>query len=239
MQQLSNLIYADDFILNLKLDGRILPNPYRDYPYLIIENFLPQETCSQIVHYTMQQSTLEKAKVKRMVQGVVIADSNEEIRKTNIYELPKHFVEMYQQSFLQHQNNIENFFSIALTTQTEVQALEYTKGSFYIKHADDSNELLNTQGESVGFVQVAPQRKITTVLFTTSHTDLCDGEEQFEGGELIFNYLYDAKGNNVTLRPKAGTLIAFASNPVFSHEVTKVKEGYRLTLVQWHNGIIT
>jgi SM-20-related protein len=37
------------------------------------------------------------------------------------------------------------------------------------------------------------------------------------------------------LRPEAGDMVVFFSNPYFSHEVLPVKEGYRLSLVQWHN----
>ncbi|MDX1296395.1 MAG: 2OG-Fe(II) oxygenase, partial [Sulfurimonadaceae bacterium] len=157
--------------------------------------------------------------------------------KTAIHKLPEPMLEEYRSSFLHHQRQIEEYFSIALTTATEVQALEYTQGAFYIKHADDSNEVVNEQGETIGFVQVAPLRKITTVLFATSHVGSGGDATQFSGGELVFNYLYDRDGNQIRLQPKAGEMVIFPSNPLFSHEVLPVKEGYRLTLVQWHNGL--
>lgn len=90
---------------------------------------------------------------------------------------------------------IEEYFSTALTLSTDIQVLEYTKGCFYIKHSDDSSELL-------------------------------------------FNYLKESEGNTIKLEPKARDMIVFPSNPYFSHEVLKVKEDYRLTLVQWHDGIV-
>jgi SM-20-related protein len=74
-------------------------------------------------------------------------------------------------------------------------------------------------------------------LFATSHAHKCDDRFTFNGGELVFNFLKDKKGNTITLKPKAGDMLVFASNPYFSHEVKEVKRGYRLTLVQWHNAI--
>jgi SM-20-related protein len=60
----------------------------------------------------------------------------------------------------------------------------------------------------------------------------------FSGGELLFNYLMDEEGHTITLRPQAGDMIVFLSNPYFSHEVLPVTDGFRLTLVQWHNALL-
>ena len=69
---------------------------------------------------------------------------------------------------------------------------------------------------TVGFKCVAPERKLTTVLFGTSHESNTEGgEEGFSGGELLFNYLFDKDENMVTLKPRAGDMIVFPSNPYF------------------------
>lgn len=239
MRQISNFIYCDDFIADLRLDTRLAANPYYDYPYLLIEGFLSPEACAEIAAYTFEQGESERARVKKNFRGVVIPEVEEAIRKTAIYKLPEPLLEGYHLSFAHHQKRIEDYFSTPLTTATEVQALEYTKGGFYIKHADDSNDLVNDRGETVGFVQVAPERKITTVLFVTSHAARDADGLHFSGGELMFNYLFNADGTPVRLRPKAGDMIVFPSNPLYSHEVLPVEAGYRLTLVQWHDGIIS
>jgi predicted 2-oxoglutarate/Fe(II)-dependent dioxygenase YbiX len=88
------------------------------------------------------------------------------------------------------------------------------------------------------FYTIAPQRKLTTVLFTTSHSKHIEDPYHFSGGELLFNYLFDKDGNTIKFEPKAGDMIIFPSNPYFSHEVLRVQQGYRLTLVQWHDAII-
>lgn len=128
------------------------------------------------------------------------------------------------------------FFNIALTISTDIQALEYTKGSFYKQHSDDSNVLVK-DGNVIGFLPIARQRKISTVLFTTSCSDVIS-KNTFQGGELLFNYLYNKDGQKVQINPKAGDMIVFFSNPYFTHEVLEVIDGYRVSLVQWHDAII-
>ena len=238
MRQISNYIYCDDFVADLRLDTRLTANPYYDFPYLIIENFLSAEACADIAAYTSEKSKGERALVKHNLLGAIVPELEEDIRKTAIHLLPELLLEGYHLSFAHHQKRMEDYFSVALTTATEVQALEYTKGGFYIKHADDSNDVVNRDGETVGFVQVAPERKMTTVLFATSHTEHRGEGTRFGGGELVFNYLFDADGQQIRIRPKAGDMVVFPSNPIYSHEVLPVTEGYRLTLVQWHNAII-
>lgn len=238
-KQISNLIYCDEFISDMNLETKLLPNPYHDYPYLIIKNFLSDSTCKKIRDYAYNATEVEKAKVKTTILNSVVDPSiDESIRKTIIHKLPDIYIELYEKKFKIHQSEIENFFNIALTLSTTCQALEYTKGSFYIKHADDSNELVNSNGDTVGFTQVAPQRKLTTVLFASSHTNDKDIKDGFRGGELMFNYLYDENKQAIKFCPQAGDMIVFPSNPIYSHEVLKVEDGYRLTLVQWHNAII-
>ncbi|RXJ90430.1 hypothetical protein CRV01_04525 [Arcobacter sp. CECT 8983] len=90
--------------------------------------------------------------------------------------------------------------------------------------------------ELVGFKNVAINRKLTTVFFASS----CSEKEDFNtfsGGELLFNFLFDKEGNPIKYKPKAGEMIVFLSNPFFTHEVLKVENGYRLSLVQWHDAI--
>ena len=239
MRQISNYIYCDDFIADLRFESRLAANPYYDYPYLIIEHFLSPEACDEIARYTYEKSEGERARVKKSLQGVVVPELEEDIRKTAIHKVPDVLLEGYNLSFAHYQKRIEDYFSVALTTATEVQALEYTEGGFYIKHADDSNDLVNSDGETVGFMQVAPERKITTVLFATSHESHGGPGMHFGGGELVFNYLCDGSGTPVRIRPKAGDMVVFPSNPLYSHEVLPVTQGYRLTLVQWHDAIIT
>ncbi|WP_368028992.1 2OG-Fe(II) oxygenase [Arcobacter sp. s6] len=235
MTQISNHIYCADFLTSFDIETKLLPNPYYDYPFLIIENFLSIDECNEINKKVKEDDDFQKAQIKTL-DSVVLSETNEEIRKTNIYSLDEKYLELYTNRFLQHQAQIEDYFKIALTTSTSVQVLEYLKNSFYSMHSDDSS-MLYKDDELVGFLPVARQRRVSSVLFTTSNDEI-PSENTFNGGELLFNFLFDARGNEIKIKPKAGDMLVFLSNPYFTHEVLKVTEGRRITLVQWHNAII-
>lgn len=235
MTQISNNIYCADFLISLDIKTKLLPNPYYDYPYLIIEDFLSSHECDDINKKVKEDDDYEQAQVK--IKDLLIkSQTNEEIRKTNIYKLSEKYLEIYTNRFLEHQAKIEDYFKLAITTSTKVQVLEYLKDSFYAMHSDDSSMLYKNK-ELIGFTAVAKQRKISTVLFTTSN-DENPSDNTFLGGELLFNFLYDKDGNEIKLKPKAGMMLVFLSNPYFTHEVIKVIKGRRISLVQWHNAII-
>lgn len=235
MTQLSNNVYCEDFLISLDIETKILTNPYYDYPFLIIENFLNIDECNEINKKIKDDENYQKAQIKKL-DSVVIAQTNENIRKTNIYSLNEKYLDIYSKRFLQYQAEIEDFFKIALTNSTNVQVLEYLIGSFYSMHSDDSSMLFKDD-QLVGFLTVAKQRKLSSVLFTTSNDENIS-DNTFVGGELLFNFLYDSEGNNIKIKPKAGNMIVFLSNPYFTHEVLKVTNGRRISLVQWHNAII-
>jgi SM-20-related protein len=239
--QISNNVYCDNLFENIEITNKLLPNQYKDYPYLIIKNFLSLQLTNEIAK-TVQgdNKTLKKAKVKKeILTGIIQSDVIEKYRKTNIYKLNDRYQNIYDTQFLKYKPAIEEYFSSILTFSTKVQVLEYKKGYFYVKHADDSSEIIDEDGNTIGFKNVASMRKLTTVLFGTNHCEKYSNDKySFSGGELKFNYLYDKNGKQIVLKPQAGDMIVFPSNPYFSHEVLTVEDGYRLTLVQWHDAII-
>jgi SM-20-related protein len=240
MIQISTHIYCDPLFENIEVGNKLLPSQYKEYPYLIIKNFFSPEACKELASLVQEdEETKRKAKVKtEAITGIVQADIVEEYRKTNIYELEPFYQNYYAEQFMKYKPVIEAYFNIALTLSTDVQVLEYKKGFFYVKHADDSSEIIDKDEQTIGFKVVAPERKLSTVLFATSHVSKADEKAlSFAGGELMFNYLYNKEGEAVKIQPEAGDMIIFPSNPYFSHEVLPVEEGYRLTLVQWHDTI--
>lgn len=240
MIQISTHISCDSLFENIEIENKLLPSQYKDYPYLIIKNFFSKEACEELAFLVQEdEKTKRKAKVKKeVITGIVQADIVEEYRKTNIYKLDTFYQNYYDEQFSKYKPVIEEYFTVALTLSTDVQVLEYKKGFFYVKHADDSSEIIDKDEQTIGFKVVAPQRKLSTVLFATSHMSQADEQGlSFSGGELMFNYLYNEDGEAVKIKPEAGDMIIFPSNPYFSHEVLPVEDGYRLTLVQWHDTI--
>lgn len=239
MKQISNLLCCDDLLDRCEVQTRLLPNPYRDLPYLLIKRFFDEVDCGVIARLVRDDLHGERAKVRATDEiGAVQPSLEPQFRKTVVHPLEAAYHTYYLERFAHFQPRIERFFNVALTTMTDVQVLEYTKGCYYVKHADDSSELVDEQGQTVCFVPVAPERKITTVLFATSWDPEIGDDVRFTGGELCFNYLYDASGATACLRAQAGDMIVFPSNPYFSHEVRPVRSGTRITLVQWHNALV-
>ena len=240
MKQLSTYVYCDDLFDAIEIPHAIFANPYKDYPYLVIKNFFTKEECHVLAKLVQKDSrSKQKAEVrKKEVTGVIRSDVVETYRKTTIGKLDSYYEKYYAEQFNAHKAEIEAYFSVGMTRSAKVQVLEYREGFFYVKHADDSSELVNKEKETVGFKVVAPQRKLSSVLFVTSHVENAEaGELSFTGGELLFNYLYDSEGNPMKIEAEAGDMIVFPSHPYFSHEVLPVEEGYRLTLVQWHDTV--
>ena len=230
MHQISSFVYARDELLGWDIPTTRLPNPYHDFPYMVLEGVLSPAECRAIT----AAAKADNDSVAAELRGRSLDTS---IRKTDIHILSTEHRAIYDRRFEAVRSEIETFFALSLAKATDVQVLGYESGSFYVKHSDDSSELRNPKGDVIGFKTVAPERKLTTVLFTTSYTPHPTDQDHFSGGELLFNYLCDQHGNTITLRPEAGDMVVFLSNPYFSHEVLPVKEGFRLSLVQWHNGL--
>lgn len=236
MVQISNQIFCEEFLTKLDIKTGKLPNPYYDFPFMLIENFLSSKICEEITSSMRLNQDICEAEIRKYKAIEIQTGKNTSIRKTNIHKLNSAQENIYNESFVKHKEDIEKFFNLSITTSTEIQALEYTKGSFYKQHSDDSSVLLKDD-EVIGFLPVALERKITSVLFTTNHSNIVS-KNNFNGGELVFNYLYDKNGETIQIKPKAGDMIVFFSNPYFTHEVLEVKKGYRVSLVQWHDAII-
>lgn len=234
--QISNNVFCSKFLFEFDIKTRLIPNCYYDYPFLIIDNFLSNEECNLINKDLIDSSDYEKAKLKTL-DTYPSRKLNENIRKTNIYKLKKRYLEIYNKRFREHQAEIENYFSLCLTSFSKLQVLEYLKDSFYSIHSDDSS-MVYEKDKLIGFKPVDRNRKLSTVLFTTTSNEKIIDNANFSGGELLFNFLYDKNGNNINIKPKAGQMIIFPSNPIFCHEVKKVKNGRRVSLVQWHDAIL-
>jgi SM-20-related protein len=231
MHQISNYVYARDALLVMDIPSKRLPNAYHDFPYMVLEGVLSPSECRAITAAALA----DKESVKAELRGRSLDTT---IRKTDIHTLSAEHCAIYDCRFEAVRYEIEEFFSLSLTKATDVQVLGYERGSFYLKHSDDASELRDREGNVIGYRTVAPERKLTTVLFTTSYTPHPTDQDHFSGGELLFNYLCDEHGNTITLRPEAGDMVVFLSNPYFAHEVLPVKEGFRLSLVQWHDGLM-
>ena len=227
MHQVSNLLYCSDFLYDIQIPSLLLNKAYFDYPFLIVGEFMSKDECESVLEHIKQTYDYELARVKSTSMAVDLS-----IRNTEIYALTAAQDERYELKFDAIRAQVERFFNLSLLGASDAQVLSYNKDSFYIRHADDSSEIVDSNGDAVDYKQVAPQRVITTVLFLNS------GGEDFSGGDREFSHLSDINGVPFRFSPKQGLMVIFPSNPYFAHEVLKVTDGHRASLVKWHNAIV-
>lgn len=239
MKPISYKLYYDSKLDNFRFPAhKILGNPNSDYPFLLIENFLSNLEAQNLYRDLIQRESFEFAKVKAVENTILKPKLKKSIRNTKVLELNSMEIDSYQLALNRVRVKIEEFFKVILIGSSMPQALLYERGSYYLRHSDSCNELIDNSKELIGWNLVAKERVITTVLFLNSHKNI-ENRDFFEGGELVFNFLFsDNKREPFSIEPMRGSLIAFPSNPIFSHEVKKVLSGYRLTIAQWHNAII-
>lgn len=225
MIQISDKVFLQKEIFELEVPNTFLPNPYFEFPFLVIDDFLSQDACDKMLDQIKNSDDFEEAGLRK---DFASSYKNENTRKTNIFKISQNTQVFYDEAFAAHKSKIEQFFAKAITTSTQIQALGYGEGFFYKSHSDDSSFLVDKNQNLVGFKLVAPNRKITTVAFVN---------DDFEGGELEFSFLKISDGSPVVFKPRKGSLIAFASNSYFTHEVRIITQGFRLSLVQWHDAL--
>ncbi len=90
---------------------------------------------------------------------------------------------------------------------TDFRLNKYNKGGFMSRHTDNIH---HSHGQQYGYPQA------TCLLFLN---------DDFEGGQFIVSELH--------LRIRKGDALVFPSNFMFPHEVKKIEEGTRWTIVSW------
>ncbi len=55
MHQISNYVYALDELLSMDIPTKRLPNPYHDFPYMVIEGVLSPDECRAITSLYAQR----------------------------------------------------------------------------------------------------------------------------------------------------------------------------------------
>jgi len=90
--------------------------------------------------------------------------------------------------------------------------LRYGPGGKYGAHADAE------QDDEHGVFYKVLDRDISLLLYLN---------DNYEGGELKFTHL------NYTYKPKAGDLVFFPSNHIFTHESTPLTVGVKWAIVSW------
>lgn len=104
-----------------------------------------------------------------------------------------------------------------------IQFLRYDadQRGHFLAHTD--NAYYDSNGV---FRYTSPQRVLSCLAYLN---------EDYEGGELIFNTVRDDAGQVIKMKPKVGEMIIFPSDIRFMHEVLNVTKGRRYSIVGWYS----
>lgn len=112
--------------------------------------------------------------------------------------------------------HINPFYAVEVRDSEPWQLLHYGVGGHYIPHVDA--ETLFKDDEGLDLWEKTLDRDLSVVCFLN---------DDFDGGELVFPDL------ELSISPRAGTLVCFPSDHNFIHGVNPVRAGHRYTLVSW------
>lgn len=140
--------------------------------------------------------------------------TNLDYRVTSWIPLPSELVSNTHKAISQLYNTqLIQKYKQSIKNIEPTQFLYYNVGGKYDLH-NDSEDFVN------GNLTRVCERDVSILIYLN---------EDYEGGELEF------PDWGVTMKPKAGTLIAFPSYINFSHRVLPVTRGKRFSLVTWIN----
>lgn len=139
------------------------------------------------------------------------------IRDTQEVQLSAAVIEMIaglERAFVTE--HIDPFYAVEVRDSEPWQLLHYGAGGHYIPHVDA--ETLFKDDEGLDLWEKTLDRDLSVVCFLN---------DDFAGGELVFPDL------ELSIAPRAGTLVCFPSDHNFIHGVNPVRAGRRYTLVSW------
>jgi len=236
MKKISKLLRYNDLYLDPKIpdEAKFLGNTQSDYPFFIQEGVLPEKVCDAIVQNLLgsgEQGDLEISQQEDQKEGSTL---NAKVRDTQYFKMNVNDKSFYKKALEKMKPQIETFFDLKLSNSEGLQTLGYKTGGHYKLHADNCYPHFKDQKFS-HWELTKPYRKITTILFLTEAVLEVEKIGQHIGGNLSFDYLQNEDAEPFLLEPKKGMFLAFPSNPYFSHTVYGVLEGFRVSLVEWHD----
>jgi len=172
---------------------------------VIQPNIIPQEHITQLLELTRQSSS--HASVGSGKEKIEL-----ETRKTLWFPIPLPVLQNLTNAIMScYGSFLEPKYHSKVKNIEPPQFLAYPVGGHYIEHNDCENF------ENGRWVRIAP-RDISILFYLN---------DNYTGGELEFTQL------GLTIKPKAGMMIAFPSYKEFAHKVHPVQSGTRYSLVSW------
>jgi hypothetical protein len=204
-------------------------------PVLILPDFLPQEEFLRLRTDVDTVTASEALKGRSATAGVTVKGGTAVVNETKIIEDVRStkILPVHPAAIGQHTQRIQRAIREYWKVDSPVdpvhgwQCLLYEVGGHYRWHSD---AFCFRGGKWQLFY---PKRSFALVFCMNDWTHGYPRQNQFSGGELVFTHIVDQYNNRLTVYPRSNTLIIFPTTFHHLHQVNQVREGRRVTFVNW------
>jgi len=193
------------------------PNSHREI--LIAQNFLSPEICAEYIEYIRSKpeidlSVFDADETNR--KGELSWEVDKKTRDTQTVDIETIKPALHDLMRYVVKDFLNPFFSVKIKDSEAPQILIYHEGGHYRPHID--GEALFNDGSGILTWRRNVPRDISIVIYLNS---------DFEGGEIVF------PKQAISIKPRAGMLVAFPSTHNFLHGVNPLISGTRYAVVNW------
>jgi SM-20-related protein len=184
----------------------------------VLKGFFDERTCREIV---AEMNSVASGPATIYGQGPS-GSIDERVRKA-VSQMPaRKTIEAARSRLVECKRQVEEHFSVRLTSCEEPQFLRYGVGDFFVAHQDGNTGMLRLDSEA---------RRVSLVIFLSRQAESPEAGA-YCGGSLVFHDWRAPEGHReFRLAGEVGTLVAFRSET--THEVTPVTYGERHSIASW------
>ena len=171
------------------------------------ENIVESEICDSIITYTEKSKVLTPSTYSTSAGKTARSSERVSMDDSWFKNADKYYTEIkecYEKVIKKYQKEHSDF---RCEKHTDFRLNKYPKDGFMSRHTD---AIHHSHGQQYGYPQVS------SLLFLN---------DDYEGGEFIIC--------DMEYKPKKGSSIIFPSNFMFPHEVLKITNGIRYSIITW------
>jgi SM-20-related protein len=195
------------------------PDAGAHFDLFVLKGFFDERTCEEIVAEMRSAHGVPATVYGQGSPGSV----DERVRKAVSQTPSPETVEFVRRRLLECKREVEEHFSVSLSSCEEPQFVRYRVGDFFVAHQDGNTGMLRLDQEA---------RRVSVVIFLSRQAEAPE-EGAYCGGSLVLSEWRPGRGSGeLRLAGEPGTLVAF--RPETTHEVTQVTHGERYSIAYWY-----
>lgn len=211
--------------LNLPLSGSDAPNPEAEI--MIVENFISQDVANDLMRFYDFHKTQIRADTDN---GFGIGEVSDGVVRSACFDIVDRVIDLIQENYVHYAKKIEldhgGFFA-----RIPPNYASYHNDNSYFDcpvHGKDQGRLRTTCDQTCPGSKFVPNhtgwREYTALLYLN---------DDFEGGEIVFEDGPCNKFYKKAITIKAGMLVLSPDGPNFYHEVLPMRKGKRYSFHLW------